>query len=72
MLTLNYTNNNNIDCNYLDMNISIVNDRFEYKLYDKRNDYNFKVISLPNFYKSNIPIKATHSVDTLMRLTAFN
>ena len=61
VLTLNKTNTSDIDTNYLDMNISIINNKFEYKLYDKRNDFDFKVISLPNL-KSNIPINASHSV----------
>ena len=61
VLTLNTTNVSNTSTNYLDMNISVVNDKFQYKLYDKRNDFDFKVISLPNL-KSNVPINASYSV----------
>ena len=43
------------------MNIQISDGKFDYKLYDKRRDYNFNVISLPNL-KSNVPISAAYSV----------
>ena len=61
MLELNSTNITQNSTNYLDMNINICNDKFEYELYDKRNDYNFQVISLPNL-NSNIPISSAYSV----------
>ena len=40
-------------------------------LYDKRNDYNFNIISLPNF-KSNVPILPTYSVIYSQILRYFN
>ena len=62
VLDLNCTNINQQSTNYLDMNINIsCRNIFEYKLYDKRNDYEFQVISLPNL-KSNIPVSAGYSV----------
>ena len=61
MLKLNSTNINLNSTNYLDMNINISNGKFEYELYDKRNDYSFQVISLPNL-DSNIPMSAAYSV----------
>ena len=47
--------------NFLDLNISIENNEFVTKLYDKRNDFSFKVISMPNLH-SNIPIKPAYGV----------
>ena len=51
------------NANFLDMNININNstNKFEYKLYNKRNDFSFRVISLPNL-ESNVPKAAAHSV----------
>lgn len=61
-LQLNNTNISNKESNYLDMNISIdSSNKFEYKLYDKRQDFSFKVVSLPNL-ASNIPVSAAYSV----------
>ena len=71
VLTLNNTNNPDKSCNYLDMNISILNNKFIYILYDKRNDYDFNVISLPNF-KSNVPVSPTYSVIYSQILRYFN
>ena len=48
---------------YLDMDITVnqTNKQFHYTLYDKRNDFSFKVISMPNL-KSNIPISPAYGV----------
>ena len=46
---------------YLDMDITVVDNKFVHKLYDKRNDFSFNVISLPNL-SSNIPIEPSYSV----------
>ena len=48
ILDLNSTNTDNKSTNFLDMSINICRDKFEHRLYDKRNDYNFNVIYLPN------------------------
>lgn len=63
ILDLNSTNITINNANFLDMNIDINSstNKFDYKLYDKRNDFSFKVISLPNL-DSNIPKGAAHSV----------
>ena len=58
---LNPTNHDINSTNYLDINIKISNKKFSSLLYDKRNDFNFQVISLPNL-KSNIPVTAGYSV----------
>lgn len=60
-LVLNLTNINSLSTNYLDMTLTISDKKFNSVLYDKRNDYSFQVISLPNL-KSNIPISAGYSV----------
>ena len=71
VLTLNNTNISAGSCNYLDMNITITNSKFNYTLYDKRNDYDFNVISLPNL-KSNVPVSPTYSVLYSQILRYFN
>ena len=60
-LELNATATSVHHTTYLDMDISIVNRQFVHKLYDKRNDFSFEVISLPNL-SGNIPIEPTYSV----------
>ena len=39
---------------FLDLDISIVDGMFEYKLYDKRDDYPFHIVRMPD-YTANIP-----------------
>ena len=48
---------------YLDMDISVnqTSKKFQYTLYDKRNDFPFKVISMPNL-RSNIPLAPAYGV----------
>ena len=48
-------------CNYLDMTISIFRGKFKINLYDKRVDYNFKVISYL-FIDGNIPTNRSYGV----------
>ena len=43
-------------CSFLDLSISIQNNTFLTSLYDKRDDYNFKIVRLP-YRSSNIPKK---------------
>ena len=42
------TNSNNDNSTFLDLDISIVNSKFHWKLYDKRRDFQFSVITFPN------------------------
>ncbi len=49
-LTLNQTNTDPKNATYLDMNIQIVNGKFRTSLFDKRNDFGFKVISLLHYH----------------------
>ena len=52
--------NNNVST-FLDLEIFIENGRFNTRLYDKRRDFSFSVISLPNL-KSNVPNKQSLGV----------
>ena len=60
-LTLNQTNSISNLATYLDTNICVENGKFQTSLYDKRNDFGFKVISLPHM-SSNVPNKSSYSV----------
>ena len=53
------TNQNRFNTTFLDLNISIVNGAFKCKLYDKRRDFSFKVVTFPNL-RSNIPNKTSY------------
>ena len=44
-----------MSCTFLDLDIIVENNRFITRLHDKRRDFSFKVVSLPNM-KSNIPM----------------
>ena len=46
---------------FLDLNISVEDNKFTTQLYDKRNDFDFKVISMPNL-KSNVPERRSYDV----------
>ena len=72
-LELNATASSTQHSTYLDMyiNISIVDDKFVQKIYDKRNDFCFNVISLPNL-SSIVPIKPTYGVFYSQLVRIFN
>ena len=53
------TNSTNICTTFLDLDINIIDKRFNTKLYDKRRDFGFKVITFPNL-RSNIPNKTSY------------
>ena len=53
------------------MDITIVDDKFVHKSYDKRNDFCFNVISLPNL-SSIVPIKPTYGVFYSQLVRIFN
>ena len=46
---------------FLDLNICVNENQFFTNLYDKRNDFDFKVISMPNL-KSNVPESRSYDV----------
>ena len=72
-LELNATASSTQHSTYLDMDISIVDDKLVHKLYDKRNDFCFNFISLPNL-SSIVPIKPTYGVfySQLVRIFTIN
>ena len=61
-LTLNKSNVSGIsNCAFLDLNVSIENDKFRIKVYNKTDDYSFKVIVFP-YLESNILTSVCYSV----------
>ena len=60
-IVVNCTNVSPRKCNYLDLCISIYRGKFRVTLDDKRNDYNFNVISNP-FLDGNIPDNLSYGV----------
>ena len=58
---------------FLDLTIEIINNKYYYKSYDKRNDFNFPITNFPNL-KGNIPVNPAYGVFTsqLVRYTRIN
>ena len=50
------------EASYLDLLITIKDDKFHTKLYDKRDDFNFKIVNYPHPVASNIPEKPAYGV----------
>ena len=62
-LTLSRTDKAGIQAEYLDLDISISNEGFfKSKLFDKRDDFNFKVINYPCLNFSNIPVQPAYGI----------
>ena len=57
------TNKSISEVSYLDLSISITNNQYYYKSYDKRKDFDFKVINYPNL-KGNVPVNPSYGVFT--------
>ena len=72
-MILKHTNINDTEANYLDLNIAVVDNKYIYQLFDKRNDFNFQVINFPNL-SANIPRKPAYGVfiSQLVRYTSIN
>ena len=70
---LEKTNSSSLHTTFLDMDIKVKDKKFGTKLYDKRIDFSFNVISMPNL-KSNIPLIQTYGVfySQLFRLCYVN
>ena len=62
-LTLKKTTESNSRISYLDISISICNNKYvtEPEVYDKRENFNFNIVNYP-YMCSNIPAKATYGV----------
>ena len=50
------------EASYLDLLITIKDDKFHTKLYDKRDDFNFTIVNYPHPVASNIPEKPAYGV----------
>ena len=72
-LILEKTNSEDTRVTFLDMDICINNNQFNTKLYDKRKDFDFNVLSMPNM-RSNIPERQTYGIfySQLFRLCHVN
>ena len=46
----------------MDLFITVTDDKFHTKLYDKRDDFNFKIVNYPHPVASNIPEKPAYGV----------
>ena len=61
-LILNRSNESSSEnCAFLDLNVSIVNESFRIKVYNKTDDYSFRVITFP-YLESNILTSICYSV----------
>ena len=59
-LTLKKENDEDTNATFLDMEITVLNGKFDHKLYDKRDAFNFSIVRFP-YKESNIPTKMFHS-----------
>ena len=60
-MVLENTNVSRVESNYLDLSIKLKDDNFQYKSFDKRDDYNFDVIRYPDL-SGNIPFSPSYGV----------
>lgn len=72
-MLLKNTNVSSNEVNYLDLNISVHENKYIYKSYDKRKDFKFIVINYPNL-SGNIPMKQAYGTFTsqLIRFSRIN
>ena len=72
-MVLKNTNVSPNEVNYLDLYISVENNQYIYRKYDKTNDYPFTVIKYPNL-SANTPVKPAYGVfiSQLVRYTRIN
>ena len=62
-MTIKNTNISNIKVAYLDLSIEIINEKYSYKSYDKRKDFNFQITNFPDL-NGNIPVNPAYGVFT--------
>ena len=60
-LELKITTESPTACSYLDLSISIINNKFQTDLYDKRNEFGLRIVNFPHM-DSNIPSKPAYGV----------
>ena len=62
-LQLNKTNASDTEAAFLDLNLSIHNDIVSTKIYDKRDDFNFDIVTFP-FLDGDVPRRPSYGVYT--------
>ena len=60
-LQLNKANSSDTEVSFLDLNLSITNGIVSSKIYDKRDDFNFKIVNLP-FLDGDVPRSPSYGV----------
>ena len=60
-MELKNTNISRDKCNFLDLTVSVYQGKFIYRTYDKRNDFDFKVVNYPNL-SGNVPASQSYGV----------
>ena len=60
-LQLNKANSSYTEAPFLDLNLSITNGIISFKIYDKRNDFNFEIVNFP-FLDGDIPRSPSYGV----------
>ena len=69
-LQLNKANASDTEAAFLDLNLSINNDIFSTKIYDKRDDFNFDVVNFP-FLDGDVPQRPSYGVYITYSLIRF-
>ena len=54
-------NYSNTEATFLDLDLSITNDKASSKIYDKRGDFNFEIVNFP-FLDGDVPPSASYDV----------
>ena len=69
-LDLKETTESNTAASYLDLMVMIADRKLQFKLYDKRDDFDFEIVNYP-YIESNIPVKPAYGVyvSQLLRYT---
>ena len=60
-LELNKANDSDVRAPFLDLNLTITNNRMITSIYDKRDDFNFQIVNYPNL-SGNIPCSPSYGV----------
>ena len=60
-LQLNKTNTSDTEAAFLDLHLSISNDRVSTKIYDKRDDFDFETVNFP-FLDGDVPRSTSYGV----------
>ena len=60
-LQLNKTDSSGTEAPFLDLNLSISNDKISTKIYDKRDDFDFDIVNFP-FLDGNVPRRTSYGV----------